>query len=168
MSFYDVFIKKVAVDTALKESSRTAQQQVGEEEKNANGETSNERLNTTAQMEQFLVLPVPNEAAKTPQDCYPLLDVFKLTQDEFDKFTGACSLAFAETSVDKVKEWAKSGSYPEYVCERLLEIGASKIGHKQKMIKFKLLSFMYYLITMFRWVYIFIILRDFHSCLIDF
>lgn len=108
-----------------------------------------ERLNK-AQMEQFLVLPVPNEAAKSPEDCYPLLDVFKLTQEEFDKFTGQCSLAFAETTVDKVKEWAKTGSYPEYICDRLLQIGASKIGHKQKMIKFKLLSFMYYLITMYR------------------
>lgn len=130
------------MDAAVKESKTTG----------TNPENGNQSLmDSVATTEQYSVLPTANPKAKTPQECYDLFDMLKLTQEEFDRFTNENAIRFADTKLETVREWTTSATYPEFVCNRLLAIGStSKITHKQKMNKFKLLTLMHYLLAMFR------------------
>lgn len=118
----------------------------------ASNEPSNEETSISASIEQFSVLPTPNMNAKLPQDCYSLLDVFGFTQEEFDRYTNDSALWLADTKIETVKEWAKTDAHSDYVCDRLIKFASSNLGHKQRMNKFKLLSFMHYLVALFKLV----------------
>lgn len=102
------------------------------------------------QTEQFSVLPTPNIDAKLPQDCYNLLDMFGFSQEEFDQFTNDSALWLADTKIETVKEWIKTGAHSEFVCDRLISVCSSKLGHKQRMNKLKMLSLLRYLVALFK------------------
>ena len=134
----------MAVNTAVKESQRA-----NDDKKDDKNEILRSMSSSIAE-QQFSVLPTPNSNANSPHECYDIFEMFELTKKELDRYTSACATTFAETTVDSLRERRKVGMYPEYVCERLREIGCSSSGHKQKKKKFKFLSLIYYLITMYK------------------
>lgn len=137
-----LFNKQEAVSAAVQESMAAS---------NGADEESSVAVVAAPANEQFSVLPMPNTNAKLPQDCYNLFEMLGISQEEFDRFTNDSALWLADTKVETVKDWIKTGAHSEFVCERLLAVGTSKLGHKQRMNKFKMLSLMRYLVALFKY-----------------
>lgn len=126
-----------AIGAAVKESIEI-KKDAPEEEENIDG----------AATEAFSVLPVPNKAAKSPSEVYDIEQIL-VSKSEMDELTLKLATKFVGASHEELTSWKKNASYPEFVCERLINVAASR-NSQFKLKKCKLLAYMNYLIAMYQ------------------
>jgi DNA-directed RNA polymerase I subunit RPA49 len=112
----------------------------------ASAQNSHIKTNDT----DFSILPTANKEAKTPAEVYDLHQVLGFTPSEFERFTSELSTKFSSVSVDDVKKWQKFGIYPNFVCEKLISLANSHFAFQYKIVKYKLLAYISYLIACYR------------------
>merc|ERR1712127_191288 len=86
-----------AVGVAVEENKKNSNKK--RKRKTSNGDSSEEEEKETSisanDSSSSTILPIPSKEAKHPSEIYPFLELFGLSQSDFDRFTGELATKFA-------------------------------------------------------------------------
>jgi DNA-directed RNA polymerase I subunit RPA49 len=136
-----------AVNAAVEESKAFMIESTA---KNGLGDEGEDQEALEVEFDRFSIVPRPNEAAQSASQVYILNEVLSLSSAEFERFTSELGTKFALAAPDMITKWMSTCVYPQYVCERLLELCRSRPNHQHKLDKCKQLAYVCYMMQLFK------------------